>query len=190
MILCYNKVLANTLTDSRNKKIVVTTNNLFKIGLNIPSNRLRSVSNIKAKFILSKMDFKYGNICHKANWSQGSLYIFTHLISMFFLLWSVNCCIKCHCSTLKSLVNLFNALCNLVLSSNKLNEWKESNEFLNQKVNCLLHTLTCQQVSDHSVTLFLFVYISLQSFLSMKQLYTWERFNAIGFWFLLQKNLA
>ncbi len=60
-------VLANTLTDSRNKKIVVTINNLFKIGLNIPSNRLRSVSNIKAKFILSKMDLNYGNICHKAN---------------------------------------------------------------------------------------------------------------------------
>ncbi len=60
-------VLANTLTDSRNKKIFFTTNNLFQIGLNIPSNRLRSVSNIKAKFILSKMDLNYGNICHKAN---------------------------------------------------------------------------------------------------------------------------
>jgi len=36
--------LANTLTDSRNKNIVFTTNNLCKIGWNIPSNHFRSVS--------------------------------------------------------------------------------------------------------------------------------------------------
>ena len=38
-------VTANTLTDRRNKKIVFTTNNNCKIGLNIPCNRFRSVSN-------------------------------------------------------------------------------------------------------------------------------------------------
>ena len=42
-------VSANTLTDRRNKKIVFTTNNFCKIGLNIPSNRLRSVSNMIEK---------------------------------------------------------------------------------------------------------------------------------------------
>jgi hypothetical protein len=53
-------VTANTLTDRRNKKIVFTTNNLCKIGLNNPSNRLRSVSNMIEKdwLELSKESFK------------------------------------------------------------------------------------------------------------------------------------
>ena len=38
-------VIANTLTDRRNKKIVFTTYNKCKIGLNTPSNRLKSISN-------------------------------------------------------------------------------------------------------------------------------------------------
>ena len=42
-------VTANTLTDRRNKKFVFATNNNCKIGLNIPSNRLRSVSNVIEK---------------------------------------------------------------------------------------------------------------------------------------------
>jgi hypothetical protein len=42
-------VIANTLTDRRNKKFVFATNNNCKIGLNIPCNRLRSVSNMIEK---------------------------------------------------------------------------------------------------------------------------------------------
>ena len=42
-------VTAYTLTDRRNKKIVFTTSNECKIGLNIPSNKLRSVSNMIEK---------------------------------------------------------------------------------------------------------------------------------------------
>jgi len=41
--------VANTLTNFRNKNIVFTTNNLCKIGLNIPSNGYRSVSNMIEK---------------------------------------------------------------------------------------------------------------------------------------------
>jgi len=53
-------VFANTLTDCRNKKIVLTTNNLCKIGLNIPSNRFRSVSNMIEKewLRIEKRSFK------------------------------------------------------------------------------------------------------------------------------------
>jgi hypothetical protein len=42
-------VTANTLTDRRNKKLVFATNNNCKIGLNIPRNRLRGVSNMIEK---------------------------------------------------------------------------------------------------------------------------------------------
>ena len=42
-------VTANTLTDRRNKKIVFATNNNCKIGLNLPRNRFRSVSNMIEK---------------------------------------------------------------------------------------------------------------------------------------------
>jgi len=53
-------VLANTLRYCRNKKIVFTTNNSCKIGLNIPSNRFRSVSDMIEKEWLSieKESFK------------------------------------------------------------------------------------------------------------------------------------
>jgi hypothetical protein len=40
-------VTGNTLTNRRNKPIVFTTVNVCRIGLNYPSNRLRSVSNVK-----------------------------------------------------------------------------------------------------------------------------------------------
>jgi hypothetical protein len=42
-------VTANTLTDRRNKNFVFTADNNCKIGFNIPSNRLRSVSNMIEK---------------------------------------------------------------------------------------------------------------------------------------------
>ena len=42
-------VTANTLTNRRNKKFVFATSNHCKIGLNIPSNRFRSVSNMIEK---------------------------------------------------------------------------------------------------------------------------------------------
>ncbi len=53
-------VLANTLTDHRNKKIVFTINNSCKIRLNIPSNRFRSVSNMIEKewLCIEKKSFK------------------------------------------------------------------------------------------------------------------------------------
>ena len=51
---------ANTLTDRRNMRIVFTTSNLCRIGLNNPSNRLRSVSNMieKGWLELGKESFK------------------------------------------------------------------------------------------------------------------------------------
>ncbi len=42
-------VTANTLTDRINNKVVLTTANVCRIGLNNPSNRLRSVSNVIEK---------------------------------------------------------------------------------------------------------------------------------------------
>ena len=42
-------VTTNTMTDRRNKKFVFATNNNCRIGLNIPSNRFRSVSNMIEK---------------------------------------------------------------------------------------------------------------------------------------------
>ena len=53
-------MIANTLTDSRNKKIVFTTTNVCRIGLNNPCNRLRSVSNMieKGWLELGKESFK------------------------------------------------------------------------------------------------------------------------------------
>jgi len=53
-------VMANTLTDRRNKKIVFTTANVYRIGLNNPCNRLRSVSNMIEKdwLKLGKDSFK------------------------------------------------------------------------------------------------------------------------------------
>ena len=42
-------VAANTLTNRRNNKFVFATSNHCKIGLNIPSNRFRSVSNMIEK---------------------------------------------------------------------------------------------------------------------------------------------
>ena len=42
-------VTANTLTNRRNKKFVFATSNHCKIGLNVPSNRFRSVSNMIEK---------------------------------------------------------------------------------------------------------------------------------------------
>ena len=60
MLAEIESVTSNTLNDCRNKKIVFTTNNNCKIGLNIPSNRLRSVSNLIEKewLELSKDTFK------------------------------------------------------------------------------------------------------------------------------------
>jgi len=46
-------LLANTLTDRKNKTIVFTTNNSCKIGMNIPSNHFRSVSHMIEKKWLS-----------------------------------------------------------------------------------------------------------------------------------------
>ncbi len=53
-------VAKNTLIDRRNKKIVFTTDNACKIGLNIPSNRLKCVSNMIEKewITLTKDSFK------------------------------------------------------------------------------------------------------------------------------------
>jgi hypothetical protein len=53
-------VIANTLTDRRNKKVVFTTANVYRIGLNNPCNRLRSVSNMIEKdwLKLGKDSFK------------------------------------------------------------------------------------------------------------------------------------
>ena len=42
-------VTANTLAARRNKNIIFTANNKCKIGLNTPSNRLRSISNMIEK---------------------------------------------------------------------------------------------------------------------------------------------
>ena len=42
-------VTANTLTNRRNKKIEFTSSNVCRIGMNIPSNRLRSVTNMIEK---------------------------------------------------------------------------------------------------------------------------------------------
>jgi len=53
-------VLANNLTDLWNKKIVSTTNNVCKIGLNIPRIQFRSVSNMIEKewLCIEKQSFK------------------------------------------------------------------------------------------------------------------------------------
>jgi hypothetical protein len=42
-------VTANTLTNHRNKKIVFTSSNICKIGMNVPSHSLRSVINMIEK---------------------------------------------------------------------------------------------------------------------------------------------
>ena len=42
-------VTTNTLTDQRNRKFVFATTNNCKIGLNIPSSRFSSVSNMIEK---------------------------------------------------------------------------------------------------------------------------------------------
>ena len=61
-----DSVIANTLVDRRNKNIVFTTNNMCKIGFNIPSNRLKSVSNmIKKEWLeLTKDSFKLNAKIH------------------------------------------------------------------------------------------------------------------------------
>jgi hypothetical protein len=84
-------VTANTLNDRRNKKIVFTSSNICKIGMNIPSNRLRSVSNmiekdwmgigkdsfkLKAKIHIIQNGLNYGNMCNWTNFSQLCLLVF------------------------------------------------------------------------------------------------------------------
>jgi hypothetical protein len=49
MFLRKEFLIANTLIGRRNKKIVFTTYNKCEIGLNAPSNRLRSISNMIEK---------------------------------------------------------------------------------------------------------------------------------------------
>ncbi len=71
-------VIKNTLTDCRNKKIVFTTTNVCRIGLNIPSNRLRSVSNMIEKdwIELGKESFKLKAIIHVI---QGGLEVWKYM---------------------------------------------------------------------------------------------------------------
>ena len=79
-------VLANNLTDLWNKKIVFTTNDVCKIGLNIPSNRFRSVSNMIEKEWLcnEKQSFK---LKAKIHIIQNALqrYLFKYAIKPIFL---------------------------------------------------------------------------------------------------------
>ena len=61
-----DSVIANTLVDRRNKNIVFTTNNMCKFGFNIPTNRLKSVSNmIKKEWLeFTKDSFKLNAKIH------------------------------------------------------------------------------------------------------------------------------
>ena len=71
-------VTANTLTDRRNKKIVFATSNNCKIGLNIPCNRFRGVSNMIEKewMELEKDSFK---LKAKINIIQNGLQLWKYL---------------------------------------------------------------------------------------------------------------
>ena len=71
-------VTANTLADRRNKNIIFTANNKCKIGLNTPSNRLRSISNMIEKEWL-KTDKESFKLKAKINIIQNGLQLWRYL---------------------------------------------------------------------------------------------------------------